>query len=110
MSEASREDLSLAHKLFADWVLALLNGQLTEEYTDKEGNVHTRVLRPTAAEMAVIRAFLKDNQITAPAAKGNSLEKLQEALEAKRRRGSPLPVARPDLPDLNEQLSEGPMQ
>ena len=61
---ADDKRLGLLHNLTATWAIDLLEGRVTETYIDKEGNEQTRTLRATAAELSVIRAFLKDNNIT----------------------------------------------
>lgn len=64
---ASNADLSKVHQLLTAWCLDLLEGRLKETKVTKtpDGVVETEVtIRPTAAELAVIRAFLKDNNIT----------------------------------------------
>jgi len=61
------------------------------------------VVQPTASELAVIRAFLKDNNITAPIRKGGKLEELHKKLQggqAVKSRPATLPLAA----DLEEHL------
>jgi hypothetical protein len=82
---ATTDDLSTVHKLLTDWCIRLLNGQLTRPVTDSEGNVTEVVVHPTASDLAVIRAFLKDNNITASPGSGNPLAELERALSAQSR-------------------------
>lgn len=52
--------LGLLHELFTEFQIHLL----TRTFTDPETGVTEKVF-PSAAEMAVIRAFLKDNNVQA---------------------------------------------
>lgn len=97
MSAASEDQLGLIHKQLTEWAIDLLSGNLTETTFDKEGNPHERVLRPSAAELAVIRAFLKDNDIRAVAGEDNAVARLKKKLEEQRQRRQGFDPAR-DLP------------
>jgi hypothetical protein len=93
----SQDDLSALHKLMTDSFTKLLRGEVKR--VDDEGKEH--VVYPTASELAVIRAFLKDNNITAPIRKGGKLDELHKKLQegqAVRARPATLPIA-DDLAD-----------
>lgn len=93
---ADASTLGGIHTLFATWCADLLAGKL--KHTDSEGN--ETVIRPSAAELSVIRAFLKDNNITAAPVRGGALDKLREQLEA-RRKGSKLAASLPFNPETD---------
>lgn len=97
---ADRSALEEVHRLFTEDCLKLLRGELTEEIVGKDGEVRERVIRASAAEMSVIRAFLKDNDVTAPAAKGTALEALREKMAQRRAQRVPAKVDEKDLGDL----------
>jgi hypothetical protein len=93
MSEpASADLLGAGHALLAQWCVDLLSGKLVA--TNSEGK--ETVLRPTAAELSVIRAFFKDNNITAAPAKGNAIQALKEQLERKQHRRANLAPFNPE--------------
>lgn len=62
--------LGLLHELFTEFQIALL----TRTDTDEEGNEFK--IFPSAAEMAVIRAFLKDNNVQADPDASNDLKEV----------------------------------
>lgn len=69
------------------------------EVVMKDGEPVMRKVYPSAAEMAAVAAFLKNNSITAVAGNESKLDELRE-LMAKRRAGKGTPVAaKPELPD-----------
>lgn len=86
---ANEQDLGRVHAALTEWALEALNAR------DPETN--RRLL--TAAEAAVIRAFLKDNEIQAPPEASKGLDELRAKL-AKQGRG---PKVDPLL-DLGEGL------
>jgi len=93
----SQDDLSALHKLMTDNFSKLLRGEVKR--AGEDGREYT--VQPTASELAVIRAFLKDNNITAPIRKGGKLDELHKKLQegqAVRVRPATLPVAE-DLTD-----------
>lgn len=95
----SQDDLSALHKLMTDNFTRLLKGEVKR--VSEDGKEYTVV--PTASELAVIRAFLKDNNITAPIRKGGKLDELHKKLQegqAVRQRPAALSVA----DDLAEHL------
>lgn len=73
---ASEAELGRVHSLMAQWCTARL--------TDSENPV-------SASEMAVIRAFLKDNDITADASQNEELQAMTAALQ--RRKSKKLTMA-----------------
>lgn len=96
---ASEAALGTLHRLMAEQFNRLLAGELKKDILDKEGNkVGEEVLMATAAELSVIRAFLKDNEITVAPNQGDALDKLRQRL-ADGVQGRPaMPVADFDLP------------
>lgn len=72
MTAASETDLGVLHRLMAEQFRRLLAG----EVQDADGNT----VYPTAAELSVIRAFLKDNEITAIGEPGSALDTLRKKL------------------------------
>lgn len=104
---ASDKRLGLIHNLTAEWALSLLDGTATEEVIDAQGEIKLRKVRPSAAEMAIVRAFLKDNNITCAPSDDNALGRLQQKLAEKQGRRAP-----PVLPRLTSPLdehTEGPL-
>ena len=96
----------------ADEFVKLVKGEFEEVIITKEGVLTvdgkpaTYKRKPTAAEWAVIRAFLKDNNITGIPADNTALGRLKDALAAKQAGKTPsLPVLPLDLPE-----PEYPMQ
>lgn len=72
---ASSDALGNLHKLFADYWLEQLNR--VEEVYDEDGYVvGTRPVPLTAAEAAVLRAFLKDNNVQADPAGDQDVKEL----------------------------------
>jgi len=82
---ASNDDLGLVHKLMTQWCLDLLRGDLKELKLVKgpDGEVVEQevTIRPSAAELSVIRAFLKDNDITGDSETNRELAELQNRLQ-----------------------------
>lgn len=90
---ASHTELSKLHALLAQDLADRIRGiEEVEETTDAEGNVVTkkRIVKASAAELAVARALLKDNAITAPPGASGELDDLSKALaERQARRTKP---------------------
>jgi hypothetical protein len=88
---ASEGELGTLHALMTEQFRKLLAGEIVRKWKEKdsEGNEVEKeeVLVPTAAELSVIRAFLKDNEITAVANKGGALDELQKKLNEASGRG-----------------------
>lgn len=89
---ATKSALDAVHDAMADWAIEALTAK------DEDGK---RLL--TAAEAGVIRAFLKDNEITAPVVAGTKLYDLQQKLLA-----SKLPAGTPVDPfqDLGQDFPQ----
>lgn len=87
----AKPNLNAVHEAFATWCLEALSA--------RDPKTNARLL--TAAEASVIRAFLKDNDITQPPVQGTAIHALREKL----RQNGKLPVD--PLLDLGE---EGTMQ
>jgi hypothetical protein len=88
----------------AEEFLRLVKGEFEETVVAKDGNVVTYKRRASAAEFAVIRAFLKDNNITGIPTDDNALGRLKQALASKQH-GKGLPVdPRLDLPQPESPL------
>ncbi len=78
--------------------MKLLGGELTRPiYKDGE-HVGDEVLHASAAELSVIRAFLKDNEITAAMDEGGALDELRKKLAQGAAARKPLSAADFDLP------------
>lgn len=96
MATASNADLSALHAALArDLSERIAGREETEEITDAEGNVtiKRKVVRASAAELAVARALLKDNAITAPPGASGELDDLATALaERAKRRAKPTAI------------------
>jgi len=94
---ASEDKLGIVHDLMTEVALGILRA--TEKCED--GTVIA--LKPSAADMAWIRAFLKDNDITCAPGQDNAIGKLKEELAKQRAaRQSPTGAAfnpATDLPD-----------
>lgn len=90
---ASNAELSKLHALLAQDLADRIRGvEQVEETTDEFGNVSTkkRIVKASAAELAVARALLKDNAITAPPGASGELDDLGKALaERQARRAKP---------------------
>ena len=52
------------------------------EYEDEEGNLVTKVIPPSAAELQAAAKFLKDNDITGAPDEGSSQAKLTDKFKA----------------------------
>jgi hypothetical protein len=90
---ASEDTLALIHDGLARWALRLLSGELKQTVTDKDGKAHEVAIQPTASELAVIRAFLKDNEITCPPGGDTAMQELRRKIEDQRRaRGASTPA------------------
>lgn len=93
MTAASHADLSALHSLLAQDLADRIRGrEETVETIDGEGNVTCtkRIVKASAAELAVARALLKDNAITAPPGASGELDDLGKALaERQARRAKP---------------------
>lgn len=97
---ASDSVLGLIHTLTAEWAISLLKGESKTAVVNKEtGEVTEVTLRPSAADIAVIRAFLKDNNITCVPSDDNALGKLQRELESKQNKRTPPVLPKLDDPD-----------
>lgn len=82
----------------------LLSGKLTRPIFDKEGTkIGDEVLTATAAELSVIRAFLKDNEITAAMDSGSPLDLLRQKLAEGGSGDKALTAADFDLPQTRVQ-------
>jgi hypothetical protein len=98
----------------AEEFVKLVKGEFEEVIVTKdgvlmvEGKPATYKRKPTGAEWAVIRAFLKDNNITGVPEDNTALGRLKEALAAKQA-GKPA-VALPTDPRLDLPEPEYPMQ
>jgi hypothetical protein len=80
-TSAKEDALGTLHRLMTEQFTKLLNGEVTRPIYDKEGNkVGDEVLTASAAELSVIRAFLKDNEITASMDEGSALDLLRKKL------------------------------
>lgn len=90
---ASNIELSKLHALLAQDLADRIRGrEETEETVDADGNVtlKKKLVRASAAELAVARALLKDNAITAPPGASGELDDLGKALaERQARRAKP---------------------
>jgi hypothetical protein len=103
---ASDSTLGLIHNLTAEWAISLLEGKATAAVVDKETGEVTQVpIRPSAADIAVIRAFLKDNNITCVPSDDNAIGRLQKTLEDKQNRRKP---TLPKLDDPDAEYQFGP--
>jgi hypothetical protein len=100
MAKTAADEASLGtlHRLMAEQFRKLLAGELTRPIYDKDGK-HTgdEVLKATAAELSVIRAFLKDNEITVAPDTGSALDELRKRLAQGVGRGG-LPAEDFDFP------------
>lgn len=85
---ASKETLQAIHDGLAEWCLGVLAA--------KDPETNAPVL--TAAEATVVRAFLKDNDVTAPPVAGGKVQELREKLAA-RMRSTPIDPALDGLGD-----------
>lgn len=97
-NSADADKLGSLHNLMAEQFRKLLAGELK----DSEG----ATIYATAAELSVIRAFLKDNNVTCAPSKTNALGKLQEQLAARQRKAV-VPV-KPFDPETD--MPDAPMQ
>jgi hypothetical protein len=96
---ADEDSLGTLHRLMTEQFLRLLGGKLTRPIYDKEGSeVGEEVIHATAAELSVIRAFLKDNEITAAMDQGTALDALRQKLAGAREGRPAMPVADFDMP------------
>ena len=95
---ASDATLKELHSVLATQLLDMLNNGVP--VFDKEGN-ESGTRKATAAELAVVVTFLKNNDITANLDDSDATKTLREALEARRKR------AKPVMPDF---LSDSTLQ
>lgn len=89
MTTASHDELSKLHSLLARDLADRIRGvEQVEEVTDADGNITTKrkIVRASAAELAVARALLKDNAITAPPGASSELNDLETALKNRQAR------------------------
>lgn len=84
---ASDATLKALHSVLAEQLLDLLNNGVP--VFDKEGN-ESGTRKATAAELAVVVTFLKNNDITANLDDSDATKALREALEARRKRAKPV--------------------
>jgi hypothetical protein len=99
MAKTAADEASLGtlHRLMAEQFRKLLAGELTRPiYKDGE-HVGDETLTATAAELSVIRAFLKDNEITVAPDTGSALDELRKRLAQGVGRGG-LPAEDFDFP------------
>lgn len=80
---ASEDKLGLIHDLTAEWALTVLAGR-DKIVKDEEGKETVVKELPSAAELAVIRAFLKDNDITCAPGGDTKLEELRRKIAESR--------------------------
>lgn len=84
---ASDATLKALHSVLAEQLLDLLNNGVP--VFDKEGN-ESGTRKATAAELAVVVTFLKNNDITANLDDSDATKGLREALEARRKKAKPV--------------------
>lgn len=94
---ADNGKLGTVHDKFATWAVQRL---------EAEPDPETGTGAMTAAEASVIRAFLKDNNITAVPSEDNALGELERKLKERRAKRA----ARATMPDLDSLLADGPRQ
>lgn len=84
MSKASEQALGELHALLAQELADRIKGvEEVEDQLNEEGEVigqKRRVVKATAAELAVARGLLKDNNITATPEQSSAVAALQDAL------------------------------
>lgn len=86
---ASEKVLGEIHDATSKWCRLILEGV---PLTDKDGNAVLKedgqpwLVPPSAAHLTVIRAFLKDNEITCDPSNDSSVDALRKKLEERRRR------------------------
>jgi hypothetical protein len=98
-TSANEDALGTLHRLMTEQFLLLLGGKLTRPIFDKEGReTGKETLTATAAELSVIRAFLKDNEITAAMDEGSALDQLRQRLAQGGQGGKALTAQDFDLP------------
>jgi hypothetical protein len=98
-TSANEAALGTLHRLMTEQFQKLLAGEITRPIYDKEGKlVGNEVLYATAAELSVIRAFLKDNEITASMDEGSALDLLRRKLAEGGQGDKALTVQDFDLP------------
>lgn len=95
---ASDATLKALHSVLAEQLLDMLKNGVP--VFDKEGS-ESGTRKATAAELAVVVTFLKNNDITANLDDSDATKELRDALEARRKR------AKPVMPDF---LSDQPLQ
>jgi hypothetical protein len=101
-TSAKEDALGTLHRLMTEQFTLLLGGKLTRPIYDKEGNkVGDETLTATAAELSVIRAFLKDNEITAAMDEGSALDQLRKKLAEGGQSGKALTAQDFDLPGMH---------
>lgn len=84
---ASEEALAALHSQVARSLAELCSEhEEVEEVTDAEGVVTTKVrkVKPAPAALAVARAFLKDNNITATPEQSSAVDELRAKLQGKK--------------------------
>lgn len=82
---AKVSELSAIHKALATTFLKALEEGVRVEKEDKEGNVTETFRALNSSELAVIVAFLKNNNITASVEDNNELMAMAETLRGKSR-------------------------
>jgi hypothetical protein len=96
---ASEDSLGTLHRLMTEQFTKLLNGELTRPTFNKDGERgEDEVIVATAAELSVIRAFLKDNEITASMEEGTALDQLRQKLAGAREGRPAMPASDFDMP------------
>lgn len=84
MSKASEQIVGELHALLAEELAARIRGvEQVEDQLNEEGEVigqKRTMLKASAAELAVARGFLKDNNITADASQSSAVAELEQAL------------------------------
>lgn len=87
MAAASDATLKALHAVLASELLDMVKNGVP--VFDKEGN-EAGTRKPTAAELAVVVTFLKNNDITADLTDSDATRELREALEARRKKAKPV--------------------
>ena len=79
---AKQSKLNALHEAVAEMLLLIVQGNKIE-YTDEEtGELVTKVIPPSAAELQAAAKFLKDNDITGAPDEGSSQAKLTDKFKA----------------------------
>ena len=84
---ASDATLKALHAVLAEQLLDMIQNGVP--VFDKQGN-ETGTRKATAAELAVVVTFLRNNEITANLDDSDATKALREALEARRKKAKPV--------------------